>query len=119
MNKLHFAALVIASSLPAIGMANTPPVTSPADATAASTPSTTSAPHARIEQIVSTDFPTYDADKSGELNKSEFTAWMVAAKSQSGAAVPDKQWLTDAFTKADTDNNKSVSAAELTSFLSA
>jgi hypothetical protein len=140
MKKLHFAALVFASSIPAYAYANTPPEAAPAaptgaaqstaptgaaqstapaeSATSAPATSATAAPTS-IEQIVSTDFPTYDADKSGELNKSEFSSWMVAAKAQSGATAPDKTWLTDAFAKADADKSKTVSAVELTKFLSA
>jgi hypothetical protein len=131
MKMLHFAALLCASTIPAFANASAPPEAPAAPMGAAqstqSTPpaeTTTPAPAAApaptsIEQIVSTDFPTYDADKSGDLNKSEFSAWMVAAKAQSGAAAPDKQWLTDAFAKADADKSKTVSAAELTTFLSA
>jgi hypothetical protein len=133
MNKLHFAALLIASSFPALAptlaYANTPPEAAPAVPTSAAgstSPAEASAPApaaptppASIEQIVSTDFPLYDADKSGELNRSEFSAWMVAAKAQSGAAAPDKKWLSDAFAKADVDKSTTVSAVELTSFLSA
>ena len=89
------------------------PITPPAAEVRASTPTPS------IEQVVATDFPVYDADKSGDLNKAEFDKWIVAVKTASGATAPDAAWLTDAFAKADGDKSKSVSAAELTSFLSA
>jgi hypothetical protein len=77
---------------------------------------------AQIAQVVSTEFPSYDKDKSGTLNESEFGAWMVALKEKSDPSTkPDspatKAWVDKAFASADKDKNKSLSKAELTSFL--
>jgi hypothetical protein len=125
MNKLHFAA-ALACALPALAQASTPPAppvtpvaASPTDA---APPTDTAAPAPAappsIAQIVANDFPTYDVDKSGELNKAEFSTWIMAAKKQSGAEAPNKNWLSKAFAKADNDKNNMVSANELTTFLS-
>ena len=37
---------------------------------------------AQIAAIVNSEFPTYDADKSGDLSETEFAAWMTALKKQ-------------------------------------
>jgi hypothetical protein len=71
-----------------------------------------------VGDIVNADFPKYDKDKSGELSKAEFGTWISEVKSSSGGMAPDKKALSDAFMKADADKSKTVSAAELTSFLS-
>ena len=78
---------------------------------------------AQIAQVVNTEFPTYDKDKSGTLNQSEFGAWMVALKEKSDPSTkPDslatKAWVAQAFASADKDKSKSLSKAELTGFLS-
>ena len=77
---------------------------------------------AKVAAIVSTEFPTYDADKSGDLNATEFASWMDALKKASDpsfdATKPDsKAWVDQAFAAADADKSKAVSQAELTSFL--
>ena len=88
---------------------------------AAAEPAVTGA--AQIAQVVNTEFPTYDKDKSGTLNQSEFGAWMIALKEKSDPSTkPDspatKTWVSQAFASADKDKSKSVSKAELTGFLS-
>ncbi|MEO6215001.1 MAG: EF-hand domain-containing protein [Sphingomonas sp.] len=77
---------------------------------------------AQIAQVVNTEFPTYDKDKSGTLNQSEFGTWMVALKEKSDPSTkPDspatKKWVDQAFASADKDKSKSLSKAELTGFL--
>jgi hypothetical protein len=133
MKKLLFAALFSASFVPAVALAGPAPASKQATAqatpaaepaaqaapTAEPAPAAQAAPPATLDQMVAADFPKFDADKSGELSSSEFDTWMTAAKKQSGAAVPDGEWLSKAFTKADSDQNKTVSANELTAFLSA
>lgn len=125
MKKLLFAALFSASFVPAVALAGPAPASKQATAQAtpaaepAAAPAAQAAPPATLDQMVAADFPKFDADKSGELSSSEFDTWMIAAKKQSGAAVPDGEWLSKAFTKADSDQNKTVSANELTAFLSA
>jgi hypothetical protein len=110
MKKLHFAALLCALSAPAIAQDAPPPA--PPSAPEPSPPASA------VADAVAADFPKYDKDKSGELSKAEFSAWISEAKSQAGGKAPDKQALGDAFMKADADKSKTVSAAELTSFLS-
>jgi len=87
---------------------------------AAAEPAVTGA--AQIAQVVNTEFPTYDKDKSGTLNQSEFGAWMIALKEKSDPSTkPDspatKAWVSQAFASADKDKSKSLSKAELTGFL--
>lgn len=125
MKKLLFAALFSASFVPAVALAGPTPASKQATAQATPTPEPAAAPAAQaapptsLDQMVAADFPKFDVDKSGELSNTEFDTWMIAAKKQSGAAVPDGEWLSKAFTKADSDQNKTVSANELTAFLSA
>jgi len=78
---------------------------------------------AQIADVVNTEFPTYDKDKNGTLNQSEFGAWMIALKEKSDPSTkPDspatKAWVSQAFASADKDKNKTLSKAELTGFLS-
>ena len=77
----------------------------------------------QIAQVVDTQFPTYDKDGDGKLNKAEFAQWMVALKSQTdpstkAEAPATKKWVGSAFAQADTDKDKTVSKTELTGFLS-
>lgn len=119
MKKLHFAAVLCAFSAPAFAQTappSAPPMSEPAPPSDAAPPA--SAPSASIADAVSADFPKYDKDKSGELSKAEFGAWISEAKTKGGGAAPDKKALGEAFMKADSDSSKTVSAAELTSFLS-
>lgn len=77
----------------------------------------------QVAQVVDSEFPTYDTNKDGKLNATEFSAWMVALKTKTDpstkAGSPEtKKWVSAAFTQADTDKNKSLSKTELTGFLS-
>ena len=77
----------------------------------------------QIAQVVDTQFPTYDKDGDGKLNRAEFGQWMVALKSQTDPstkadAPATKKWIGTAFAQADTDKDKTVSKTELTGFLS-
>lgn len=123
MNKLHFAALICAFSAPALAQNAPPPPAPPAPEASAPAPAPDAAPPAAapsssVADVVTADFPKYDKDGSGELSKAEFGAWISEAKSASGGAAPDKKALSEAFVKADADKSKTVSASELTSFLS-
>jgi hypothetical protein len=124
MNKLHFAALLSAFSIPTYAqgaMPPEPPMAPPATSSPTATaPADTPAPAQTmsVADAVAADFPKYDKDASGELSKAEFIAWISEAKSKVDGKTPDKKILSDAFTKADADKSKTISAAELTTFLS-
>lgn len=96
----------------------------PADnATTQPAPSGTAATPAQIAQIVNTEFPTYDADKNGDLNQAEFAAWMKKLRTATEPSVdPEseqvKTWIGQAWTAADADKSGAVSKDELTAFLS-
>lgn len=77
---------------------------------------------AQIAQVISTEFPTYDGNKDGNLEKAEFGKWMVALKTASDPSTKANdpatvQWVSGAFAQADTDKSNNVSQAELTKFL--
>ncbi len=73
----------------------------------------------QVAAILDSEFPTYDKDKSGSLNKAEFATWMDTLKAKADpSAKPDKAWNAAAFRKADTDKSASVSKTELATFLS-
>lgn len=77
----------------------------------------------QISQVIATEFPSYDKDKSGSLSKGEFSSWLVALRQASDASfkagTPEADtWVGQAFTFADTDKNQSVTQTELTTFLS-
>ena len=100
-----------------------------ADATAAAPPTaadtTAAAPAPKAEQVASAiddQFTTYDKDANGKLNEVEFSAWMVALKSQADPktdanAPATKKWNKAAFAQADKDKSKSLSKDEVASFL--
>ncbi|MEH3158016.1 MAG: EF-hand domain-containing protein [Sphingomonas taxi] len=77
----------------------------------------------QVASVVETEFPTYDANKDGKLEKAEFASWMVKLKQASDpkASATDaatKSWVNAAFAQADKDKSKSVSKPELVGFLS-
>ena len=98
--------------------------TSPQPDTATPT-ETTAAAKSSPSDIIATEFPGYDADKSGDLSKAEFSKWMLALREKSPQASEKKsqaeldKWTGTAFTQADSDKNKKVSQAELSAFLTA
>lgn len=76
----------------------------------------------QVAQVVNAEFPTYDKDSNGSLNKTEFAAWMVALRKASDPTVnaeapATKKWISEAFVQADTDKSKSISKTELEGFL--
>ncbi len=127
MKKLRFAALVCAPTLlvlatpvlasPAMAQ-NTPPPAGPTGPGPDAAPPAPAQPAGNLAETINADFPKYDKDKSGELSKAEFGVWITEARGASGGPAPDKKALGEAFMKADADQNKTVSATELTSFLS-
>lgn len=124
------------ASEPAPGPASTTPptdpATTPAPAPDASTPpaaasqpapSGTAATATQIAQIVDQEFPTYDGDKNGDLNETEFGAWMKKLRTATDPSVdPEsadvKTWIGQAFASADGDKSGGVNKTELTGFLS-
>lgn len=99
---------------------STPPAGDPA---AQPAPSGTAASPTQVAQIVEQEFPTYDADKSGELSDAEFASWMKKLRTATDPSVdPEsadvKTWVGQAFTAADGDKSGQVSKTELTGFLS-
>ena len=76
-----------------------------------------------VKAIVDQEWASYDADKDGSLNATEFGGWMVALKSKADPSTKaedpaTKTWAAGAFASADSDRSKSVSRSELTGFLS-
>lgn len=76
----------------------------------------------QVASVVDSQFGTYDKDANGTLSASEFGAWMVALKTQTDPATDanspaTKKWNQAAFAQADKDKSKSLSKAELATFL--
>ena len=77
----------------------------------------------QIAQIVDSEFPGYDKNSDGKLDKAEFSAWMVALKSKSDPSAKADEpttvaWVGQAFTQADADKSAGIDKPELTTFLS-
>src|SRR3546814_9614446 len=77
----------------------------------------------QVAQIVNQEFPTYDADTSGDLNQTEFATWMTRLRTATDPTVDPqseqvKSWIGQAFAAADADKSGAVSKEELTGFLS-
>jgi Ca2+-binding EF-hand superfamily protein len=91
----------------------------PSAAPAPTTVTTPSDPKA----LIASEFPTYDKDGSGSLDKAEFGTWMGALKAKSGQPAMSASAMTTytngAFTTADKDKSKSVSLPELQTYLTA
>ncbi len=76
----------------------------------------------QVATVVQTEFPTYDANKDGKLEKTEFASWMVKLKQASdpkasATSAETKSWVNAAFAQADKDKDKSVTQPELVGFL--
>ncbi|KFG91108.1 Calcium-binding EF-hand [Sphingobium herbicidovorans NBRC 16415] len=112
----------LASALPAIAQeASSSPSGNPQAGSAIPTP----APADSVASIVDAEFPAYDANSDGELDKAEFSRWMVALKDQemksSGQKLAPPEitaWADGAFATADKDKSMAISKAELISYLS-
>ena len=86
-------------------------------------PSDAAATPAQVAQIVNQEFASYDADKSSDLNQSEFAAWMKKLRTATEPSIdPEseqvKTWVGQAWAAADADKSGAVSKDELTGFLS-
>lgn len=128
MTYLGMALAVSITAIPAMAQqaaAPADPAPVPAAPTdAAATPA--SAQPAQVAEVVDKDFPTYDADKSGQLDKSEFSKWVLTLKDAelkaSGKTMAQTDlaaWSSAAFTSADSDKSATITKAELGKFLGA
>lgn len=75
----------------------------------------------QIAAIVEKEFASHDSDANGELNATEFSAWMTklrASSPQQSPEVDPATWAAQAFKVADADSSASVNKAELVGFLS-
>ena len=99
----------------------------PAPPAGAAAPSdmTPAAPANSIAAIVETEFPAYDGNSDGQLDKAEFSRWMIALKDQEmkagGTTMPPAAvtaWVDGAFVTADADKSISGSKPELINYLS-
>lgn len=86
---------------------------------------TPASPTDTVASIVNTEFPAYDANNDGQLDKAEFSRWMLALKNQemksTGQTLPPEkitEWADGAFATADADKSASISKPELISYLS-
>jgi hypothetical protein len=75
-----------------------------------------------VAKLVDAEFPTYDADKSGELEEPEFSKWLLALHAAGGTAkamdeATKAKWAKDGFAAADTDKSQKISKAEMNKFL--
>lgn len=95
------------------------------DATTATPQAAEPAAGTQVAAIVESEFPAYDTDKSGQLEKAEFGKWMIALKDQEAKATGKTlqpaevtAWADGAFATADADKSTSVTKAELVTYLS-
>ncbi len=100
----------------------TPPVDPAAPATTSETTTTTTAvTPADPKTLIASEFPSYDKDASGTLDKTEFAGWMGALKAKTGekpmAPAAMTKWSDGAFATADKDKSKTVTLVELQTYL--
>ena len=76
-----------------------------------------------VQKLVDAEYPTYDANKNGNLESAEFSNWVLALYDASGDAKAPKdaaskaKWSKAAFATADVDKNTVVTKAEMIVFL--
>ena len=95
--------------------------------TAAPTAETTAAPATAVpadpKALVASEFPAYDKDSNQRLDRTEFATWMAALKAKNGekpmAAAAMAKWTNGAFNAADKDKSKSLTLAEVQTYLTA
>lgn len=104
-----------------------PQAAAPAEQAAAAEPATTPQQPAsggdQVAQIVNSEFPSYDKNADGSLDKAEFGSWMVALKTASDPSTraddpATQSWVSGAMASADADKSSSVTKEELTAYLS-
>ena len=115
-------ALIVSSLL----LTAAPALAQEAAAPAAPAQQQPASPAESVASIVDSEFPAYDANSDGQLDKAEFSRWMVALKDQemkaTGKTLTPAEvttWANGAFTTADADKSITVSKPELISYLSA
>jgi EF hand len=120
-SALLIAAPAIAQETAVVAGSSVSSSTAPASPAQGPAPS----PANSIASIVDTEFPAYDANNDGQLDKAEFARWMVALKDQemksTGKVLTPAEvsaWADGAFNTADTDKSISVSKPELITYLS-
>lgn len=101
------------------------PAQDPAQTTTDAQPAQPATGATTVAAIVDSEFPAYDADKSGQLEKAEFSKWILALKDQelksTGKTLPPEEvtaWADGAFMTADADKSTSITKAELVTYLS-
>lgn len=111
------------TATPAAAPMAAPTTATPAPAAATPAPAPAAAP-SDPASILKTEFPNYDKDASGALDKSEMGAWLTALRNAQPASAkttltPAQQaeWLGKSFTDADSDKSGTVNLAELTKHL--
>jgi hypothetical protein len=122
-NILGSAALLIAG--PALAQTTTPEgAATPQQESAATPQQSQQAATVDVAAVVDSEFPAYDADKSGDLSAQEFSKWMTTLKkaetATTGQQLGDQEiaaWANAAFAMADQDKSKAVSKPELVSYL--
>lgn len=127
MKILLIAASALALSTPALAQMEPaspgqPATTAPAPGQPMTTPDVVPmATPTDPKALIASEFPSYDKDASGMLDKSEFAAWMGALKAKSGEkpmpAAEMTKWSDGAFATADKDKSKAVTLAELQTYL--
>jgi hypothetical protein len=124
MKSPAFAGLVLAFAAPAFAQSGPAPADpAPSPGMSQDAPAPASAPAASDPaSIIKNEFPVYDKDANGSLNKIEMATWLKALKSASPDAKPmpvadETKWLDKSFKDADADKSASVSVTELTTYL--
>ena len=112
------------AAVPAVGQVGSAPGSAQVGE-AASPQSPAAAPADTVVSIVDSEFPAYDANGDEQLDKAEFSRWMVALKDQEMKSSGEKltaadvtAWADGAFKTADTDKSTTVSKPELITYLS-
>lgn len=114
----------LSAAVPAIGQVGSLPG-SPQTGASISPQSPAATQTDTVASIVDSEFPAYDANGDGQLDKAEFSRWMVALKDQEMKSSGEKlsaadvtTWADGAFKTADADKSTSVSKPELITYLS-
>ena len=95
----------------------------PEATTAEATTTTVAAAPEDPKALVASEFPAYDKDSNQMLDRTEFAAWMAALKAKNGekpmATAAMAKWTNGAFSAADKDKSKSLTLAEVQTYLTA